>query len=68
MTEIELNVLFNITPERVKNVYNTNCIKNRQEIQRIIRIFNIAKSQRETSKSISARSLAAFRTILVSNN
>ena len=68
MTEIELNVLFNITPERIQNVYNVNSIKNRKEIKRIIRIFNIAKAQRETSKSISARSLAAFKTILVSNN
>ena len=68
MTEIELNVLFNITPERIQNVYNVNSIKNREEIKRIIRIFNIAKAQRETSKSISARSLAAFKTILVSNN
>ncbi len=68
MTEVELNALFNISPEKVKNVYATNTIKSVQEIRRIVKIFSIAKEQRETSKSISARSLAAFRTILTSNN
>lgn len=68
MTEVELNALFNITPEKVKNVYATNTIKNQEEIRRIVKIFSIAKDQRETSKKISARGLAAFRAILVSNN
>ena len=68
MTEVELNALFNISPEKEKNVYATNSLKNVQEIQRIIRVFNIAKQQRESSKEIGARGLAAFRAILVSNN
>ena len=68
MTEVELNALFNISPERVKNVYATNTIKSQDEIRRIAKIFSIAKQQRETSKKISARGLAAFKTILVSNN
>lgn len=68
MTEVELNALFNISPEKVRNVYATNTIKNVEEIRRIVKVFNIAKEQRNTSKSISARSLAAFRAILTSNN
>lgn len=68
MTELELNALFNISPEKVENVYATNTIKNVQEIQRIVKIFSIAKEQRKTSKCISARGLAAFRTIMTSNN
>lgn len=68
MTEVELNALFNISPERVKNVYVTNSIKNVQEIQRMVKIFNIAKEQKETSKSSGVFGLAAFRAILVSNN
>ena len=68
MTEVELNALFNISAEKVKNVYATNTIKSQVEIRRIVRVFNIAKEQRQTSKKISARSLAAFREILVSNN
>ena len=68
MTEVELNALFNIYPERVKNVYSTNSVKSVQEIQRIVKIFNIAKQQRETSQSIHIRGLVAFRAILTSNN
>lgn len=68
MTEVELNALFNISPEKVKNVYATNTIKSQEEIRRIVKIFNIAQDQRKTSKKISARGLAAFRAILVSNN
>ncbi|MBQ7286922.1 MAG: hypothetical protein IJW73_04090 [Candidatus Gastranaerophilales bacterium] len=68
MTEVELNALFNISPERVKNVYATNTIKSQDEIRRIVKIFTIAKEQRKTSKKIGARGLAAFRAILVSNN
>ncbi len=68
MTEVELNALFNITPEKEKNVYATNTIKSADEIRRIVKVFNIAKEQRSTSKSISARGLAAFRTMLISNN
>ena len=68
MTEVELNALFNICPERVKNVYATNSLKNVQEIQRLVKIFNIAKEQRETSQSIHIRGLLAFRAILTSNN
>lgn len=68
MTEIELNVLFNITPERIQNVYSLDSGKNVREIQKIIKIFEIANKQRSISKSISARSLAPFREILISNN
>lgn len=68
MTEVELNALFNISPERTKNVYATNTIKSAEEIRRIVRIFTIAREQRKTNQCISARSLAAFKTILTSNN
>ena len=50
MTEVELNALFNISPEKVKNVYATNTIKSQEEIRRIVKIFNIAQDQRKTSK------------------
>ena len=68
MTEVELNALFNISPEKTKNVYATNTLKSREEIRRIVKVFSIAKEQRKTSQCISARSLAAFRAILISNN
>lgn len=67
MTEIELNTIFNIVCDPEKNVYLTDSANKIQEIQRIARIFDIANKQRETSKQISARALAAFK-MLVSNN
>lgn len=68
MTEVELNALFNISPERTDNVYATNTIKSAQEIRRIVKIFSIAKEQKDTSSILSARGIAAFRAILTSNN
>ena len=68
MTEVELNALFDICPEKIKNVYATNTIKSREEIRRIARVFNIAHQQQETSKGICARGILAFRSILVSSN
>ncbi len=67
MTEIELNTIFNIVCDPEKNVYQLDSVKKIQEVQRIARVFNIAKEQHQTSKQISARALVAFK-MLVSNN
>ena len=68
MTEVELNALFNICPESVNNVYATNSIKSAQEIRRIAKIFTIAKEQKDKTSILSARGIAAFKAILISNN
>ena len=68
MTEVELNALFNICPEKTNNVYMTNSIKDKEEIRRIMNVFKLAQEQKKDSKSIRARGLVAFRAILVSNN
>lgn len=47
MREIELNTVLNIIPDPEKNVYDMSNRKSKEEIQRIIRIFNLAQSQRE---------------------
>lgn len=67
MTEIELNAIFNIVCDPEKNVYVLDSVKKIEEVRRIARIFNIALSQRATSKPIAARGLVAFK-MLVSNN
>lgn len=67
MNERELNTLFNIVTEPDKNAYIIDTDKQKREIQRIIRIFEISKGQRENFKQISARGLVAFK-MLVSNN
>ena len=68
MTEVELNALFNISPERADNVYSVESQKSIEEIRRIVKIFSIAKEQKSPSRILGARGLAAFRTILTSNN
>ncbi len=67
MNERELNTLFNIVTEPVKNAYMLDSINKVQEIQRIIRVLEISKAQKESFKQISARGLVAFK-MLVSNN
>ncbi len=67
MNERELNTLFNIVTEPAKNAYLLDSAKKVREIQRIIRVLEISKSQRESFKQISARGLVAFK-MLVSNN
>ncbi len=67
MNERELNTLFNIVTEPEQNAYKLDSVKKMQEIQRIIRVLEISKAQKESFKQISARGLVAFK-MLVSNN
>ena len=67
MKEVEINALFDITADPIKNVYDVVNRDSRIEIERIVRVFNIVKEQRKTCSKISARGLVAFR-MLVSNN
>ena len=68
MTEVELNALFNICPEKNNNVYATNSIKSVNEIRRMVKIFQIAQEQKDKTSILSARGIAAFKAILTSNN
>ena len=67
MNERELNTLFNIVTEPEKNAYLLNDNEKVSEIQRIIRIVEISREQKQSFKQISARGLVAFK-MLVSNN
>ncbi len=67
MNEIELNTLFDIVADPVKNAYVTDTIKKKNDLLNIVKIFEITKSQRKECSPIAARGLVAFR-MLVSNN
>ena len=67
MNERTINALFGIVSEPEKNIYDIHKRKNLEEIQRIVRVFNITNEQKEMAGVISARSLVAFK-MLVSNN
>jgi len=60
MREVELNAIFNIIAEPEKNVVNIKDRKLRQEVERIVRIFNITNEQRKASKSLGFRCVATF--------
>jgi len=67
MNEIELNTLFDIVADPVKNVYATDTIKKKNDLLSLIKIFEITKTQRKDCSPIAARGLVAFK-MLVSNN
>lgn len=67
MNEIELNAIFDIVSDPIENRYKITKPKDLDEIQRIVKIFNIVNAQRRDCSKISARSLVAFK-MLVSNN
>lgn len=67
MNEIELNTLFDIVSDPVKNIYMTDSIKKKNDLLSLVKIFEITKSQRKDCSTIAARGLVAFK-MLVSNN
>ena len=67
MNEEQLNGVLGTISEPVKNAYKLTSRKEVEEIQRIIRIFNIHQEQKIKHKMLSIRKLAAMR-IVFSNN
>lgn len=67
MNEAQLNGVLGTVSEPVKNAYNLSSRKQIEEIQRIIRIFNINEEQKNKHKMISIKNLATMR-VVFSNN
>ena len=67
MNEEQLNGVLGTISEPVKNVYKLSSRRQVEEIQRIIRIFNINEEQKINHKMLSIRKLAAMK-IVYSNN
>lgn len=67
MNEEQLNGVLGTISEPVKNVYKLSSRRQVEEIQRIIRIFNINEEQKIKHKMLSIRKLAAMK-IVYSNN
>ncbi|MDD3236982.1 MAG: hypothetical protein PHV37_02655 [Candidatus Gastranaerophilales bacterium] len=67
MNERELNTLTGVIADPEKNVYDLSDRKNREEIQRIIRIFDITQSQEIKHRLLSIKNLATFRLVLSNN-
>ena len=67
MNERELNTVMGVIADPEKNVYNLKDRKNVDEIQRIIRIFDISHEQEIKHKLLSIKNLATFRLVLSNN-
>ena len=67
MKEHELNAAMSVVVDPVKNVYKLETRQDIEEIQRIIRIFNIANEQQNKHRMLSIKNLATFRLVLSNN-
>lgn len=67
MNETELNAMMSVVADPIENVYRIDSQKDLNEIQRIIRIFDIAHAQRNKHRMLSIKNLATLR-IVLSNN
>ena len=67
MKEQELNTLMSVVSDPIKNVYKIESRKDLEEIQRIIRIFNISERQQNKHAMLSIKKLATLRLVLSNN-
>ncbi len=67
MKEHELNTIMDVVADPIKNVYDVSNRKNLQEIQRIIRIFQINEEQNLKNKLFAIKSLATLKLVLSNN-
>lgn len=67
MKEQELNTLMSVVTDPINNVYKIESRKDLEEIQRIIRIFNIAENQHNKHAMLSIKNLATLKLVLSNN-
>jgi len=67
MKEQELNTLMSVITDPIENVYKIETHNDLEEIQRIIRIFNISDEQHNKHAMLSIKNLATFRLVLSNN-
>ena len=67
MKEQDLNTMMSVVSDPISNVYKIRNRKDLEEIQRIIRIFNISEEQHNTHTMLSIKKLATFKLVLSNN-
>ncbi|MCR5262169.1 MAG: hypothetical protein K6C94_10100 [Candidatus Gastranaerophilales bacterium] len=67
MNETQLMTIMGVVADPEKNVYDLSSWKNRQEMERIVRIMNISNQQKYEHKMLSIKKLATFK-LVMSNN
>lgn len=67
MKEQELNTLMSVVSDPINNVYKFNSRKDIEEVQRIVRIFNIAENQHNKHRMLSIKNMATLKLVLSNN-
>ncbi len=67
MNEQDLNTMMSVVSDPISNVYVIKNRKDLEEIQRIIRIFNISDEQHNKHAMLSIKNLATFKLVLSNN-
>lgn len=67
MKEQELNTLMSVVTDPICNVYKFDSRKDIEEIQRMVRIFNIAENQHNKHRMLSIKNLATLKLVLSNN-
>lgn len=67
MKEQELNTIMSVVSDPIENVYKIDSYKDLEEIQRIIRIFNISDEQHNKHTMLSIKNLATLHLVLSNN-
>ena len=67
MKEQELNTIMSVVSDPIENVYKIDSYRDVEEIQRIIRIFNISEEQHNKHTMLSIKNLATLHLVLRNN-
>lgn len=67
MKEQELNTLMSVVSDPICNVYKLDSRKSIEEIQRMVRIFDITEGQHNKHMLFSIKNLATFKLVLSNN-
>jgi len=67
MREQELNTMMSVVADPICNVYKLESRKEIEEIQRIVRIFQMADAQHNKHRMLSIKNMATFKLVLSNN-
>lgn len=67
MKEHQIEVILGIKPEPEKNVYHTNTFKQLNEINRIIKIFELKKEQNLNHQVLAIETLNSLKVMITKN-
>lgn len=67
MKEQELNTMMSVVSDPICNVYKISSRQDLEEIQRIIRIFDISDNQKNKHRMFSIKNLATMKLVLSNN-